>query len=245
MSHYANQVLSFRSYDVEFHPHTHGHLQIVLPVAGAMEIDIERRGKILDASVGAVIMPNFRHGQVAQGANRFLVVDLAASDTTTNGLADRFTLDPYFRISTALRRLVDYIELSAQRSSWMASNAAMCMPLLLDAIANSGGHHSRLDGLAKQLEDSIHRRWTVTDMAIAAGVSSSRLHSLFKTAFGQSPNRYLAALRLSHALRMLSSTNVPVSQVAQDTGYSDQSALTRAMRTALGTTPAKFRRHLQ
>ena len=238
----AQSVLSFRSYSAEFHPHTHGHLQIVLPVAGTMDIDIESRGQTLDGCVGAVVPPASRHGQLARGANRFLVVDCPGS--AGDEFAGQFDRQPYFRISPALRRLIDYIELSARRSKWLGANAELCTPLLLDAIER-GARPSRLDLLRREMEASIDRRWQVADMARVAGVGKSRLYSLFREAFGQSPNRYLAALRLSHAMRLLSSTDAPVCQIAQDSGYSDQSALTRAMRGELGVTPGKYRRNLQ
>lgn len=236
-------VLSLRSYGAEFHPHTHDYVQIVLPIVGTMDIDIESRGQTLDSRMGAVIPPTSRHGQLANRTNTFLVVDCPAS--IGNELAERFDGNPFFRISPALRRLIEYIELSSRHSAWLRANADLCLPLLLDAINDGAARPSRLDALRRQMEISIDRRWKVDDMARVAGVSKSRLHILFRDAFGQSPNRYLAALRLSHAMRLLSSTSVPVCEVAQDSGFSDQSALTRAMRHGLGVTPGRYRRNLQ
>ena len=212
----AHPALSFRSYDAEYHPHTHDYQQIVLPIVGTMEIDVEARGGRLDSCVGAAVTPASRHGQLSRGPNRFLVVD--CRDCESERFAGHFAADPYFRISPALRRLVDYIELSARRESWLGSIGDHCIPLLLNAVAEGAAQPSRLDTLRQQIESRIDERWRVADMARVAGVSTSRLHSLFRTAFGQSPNRYLAALRLSHALRLLSSTNVPVSRIAQDFG---------------------------
>jgi AraC-like DNA-binding protein len=42
--------------------------------------------------------------------------------------------------------------------------------------------------------------------------------------------------------RLLSSTDLSIAELAYRLGYADQSALTRAMRKAIGLTPAAYRR---
>jgi len=49
-------------------------------------------------------------------------------------------------------------------------------------------------------------------------------------------------LRLRWARHLLRSTPLPISTVAQRAGYSEQSALTRALRRETGRTPSMWRR---
>jgi transcriptional regulator GlxA family with amidase domain len=82
-------------------------------------------------------------------------------------------------------------------------------------------------------------------MAQAAGVGVSRLHALFRSELDTSPHAWLLALRLERACAWLAGSARPIADVALAAGFSDQSALTRAMRDSLGVTPAAYRRAVQ
>ena len=83
---------------------------------------------------------------------------------------------------------------------------------------------------------------TTAEIAAAAGVSPATLHRLFTAWHGRSPMRYLGGLRLARAKALLATTRKPVAEIALDCGYSEQSALTRALRREAGVTPAGYRR---
>jgi transcriptional regulator GlxA family with amidase domain len=72
-------------------------------------------------------------------------------------------------------------------------------------------------------------------------VSARRLATLFRATYGTTLHARLAEVRLRHALSLLEATALPIAEIAARTGYYDQSALTRHLKTALGTTPAAVR----
>jgi AraC family transcriptional regulator len=59
---------------------------------------------------------------------------------------------------------------------------------------------------------------------------------------GESYGEMVRRLRLDRARRLLSETELPLAEVALESGYCDQSHLTRTFRAELETTPAAFRR---
>jgi AraC-like DNA-binding protein len=69
------------------------------------------------------------------------------------------------------------------------------------------------------------------------------LHRRFLERFEQTPQAWLANLRMRHARRWLADSNLPVVDIALRLGFSDQAALTRAMRRLCDTTPAAWRRN--
>jgi AraC-like DNA-binding protein len=79
-------------------------------------------------------------------------------------------------------------------------------------------------------------------MARGAGVGVRRLHALFREEFDTTPHAWLLRQRLDSACAWLARDGHPIAQVALAAGFSDQSALTRAMRDTLGITPAAYRR---
>lgn len=91
------------------------------------------------------------------------------------------------------------------------------------------------------LSDELAGNVTLDELARAAGVSRHRLSRLFRTAYGMPPHRFQLAHRIRVARRMLE-RGVGVAEVAQATGFFDQSHLHRHFRRTLGMTPARYRR---
>nr|WP_057628065.1 AraC family transcriptional regulator [Stenotrophomonas terrae] len=79
-------------------------------------------------------------------------------------------------------------------------------------------------------------------MGQVAGVGLTALHGLFKREYGLTPAQWLLQQRLQLAQRQLAGGSQSLAQIAQQVGFSDQGALTRAMRRSLGITPGRYRR---
>jgi AraC family transcriptional regulator len=95
-----------------------------------------------------------------------------------------------------------------------------------------------LETVARRLADDL----TLEDLAAAAGASRFHFLRLFKNTLGMTPHRYVLEQRLAAAKRLLEETNMPLAQIASETGFSSQSHLCTAMRRACGVTPGQWRR---
>lgn len=69
--------LEVRSYDGENPYHQHDHVQLVLPLRGRMDIDVDGRGECIDQSMAALVAPGSVHSQLTDTDSRFLVLDCA------------------------------------------------------------------------------------------------------------------------------------------------------------------------
>jgi len=115
--------------------------------------------------------------------------------------------------------------------------------LLLDTLAlDTPRPASRLAALMARVEADPGQPWTTEAMAVATGLSVSRLHALFREERDTSPHAWLLDLRLARVRTWLAQTGLPIAELALRAGFSEQSALTRAMRRATGQTPAQYRR---
>jgi AraC family transcriptional regulator len=72
-------------------------------------------------------------------------------------------------------------------------------------------------------------------------VDPERLARGFRRSFGEPMADYLRRIRVDAAASKLASTDLPISQVAGDVGFADQSHLTRWFSRYLGTTPGRYR----
>lgn len=98
----------------------------------------------------------------------------------------------------------------------------------------------------RRSRDLIHDRFaqglSLAEIAAPAGVHPIHLARAFRQHFSCSVGDYARHLRLDHARRLLVTSCLPLTEVALEAGFTDQSHLTRALKQASGLTPAAFRR---
>jgi len=82
---------------------------------------------------------------------------------------------------------------------------------------------------------------TLRDVAGAALVSPYHFSRLFHAAVGVSPGKYLTAVRLFEAKRMLLTTLIKVADIVTMVGYSSVGTFTTRFTRAVGVSPAQYR----
>jgi AraC family transcriptional regulator len=110
--------------------------------------------------------------------------------------------------------------------------------------ATTGGSKKRALCARMFLHSSSRRPVTLAAMSTVIGVSRATLYRDFKSVFGYSPGAYLRAVRLESATKMLDKTTLPISVIAAECGFYDQSHLDRCFRRRLGFSPSTYR-HLK
>lgn len=88
------------------------------------------------------------------------------------------------------------------------------------------------------LDSTIH----VIDMACQARLSLSHFSHAFRHTFGEPPLAYVTRRRLLKACEMMRSGTEPLSSIARECGFYDQSHFTRHFHRRLGMTPQSWRR---
>lgn len=114
-----------------------------------------------------------------------------------------------------------------------------------DCYLLTNGRPYRLGGdLALMHNDPVHR-WSVNELAKAAGMSRSTFAQRFKDRVGVAPFDYLLRWRMRLAARALQETGKAVSEVGQQLDYTSESALSNAFKRSMGQAPTHYRaRHL-
>ncbi|GAA0921853.1 AraC family transcriptional regulator [Luteibacter anthropi] len=234
--------LSVRSYDGDTGSDRHEYAQIVLPVRGLVSLDIDGREGRAGAAMAAFVAQDTRHTTVGEVPNRSLIVDLDASllpGNITSRLAER----PFVPMTPAAMALVEYMRITLDEGRQTPEALSLWVPLLLDALTREAPRPvSRLARILGDVENAPHQPWTAADMAARGAMSVSRLHELFRSELDTTPRAWLANLRLRRASEQLVRGDEAIARIATACGFADQSTLTRAMRDAMGITPAAYRR---
>ena len=82
----------------------------------------------------------------------------------------------------------------------------------------------------------------LADVALTAGVHAVHLNKTFKRYFGLTIGNYVRQLRLQAAVRLLTASNLPISRIATEVGFCDQSHLTNVFRRSMLSAPSSFRK---
>lgn len=81
----------------------------------------------------------------------------------------------------------------------------------------------------------------VPDLAERAGLSASQFQREFRRVFGRTPAAWLLEVRVQAARQLLEHSNQPLSAIALDCGFHDQSHFTKRFKTATGLVPRAYR----
>jgi AraC family transcriptional regulator len=83
---------------------------------------------------------------------------------------------------------------------------------------------------------------TLSELARRVGLHPIYVARAFRAQYGCAVGDYVRCLRAERARRLLHHTRLPLSEIAAEAGYSDQSHMTREFRRAFDQSPAAYRR---
>lgn len=93
----------------------------------------------------------------------------------------------------------------------------------------------------RHLETSYGSALSPSTLARKAGMSPARFARAIKRIHGVSPMQLITKTRITAGCRLLVETEASISQVAQECGFADHSAFTRAFRATTGASPSEHR----
>jgi AraC family transcriptional regulator len=83
---------------------------------------------------------------------------------------------------------------------------------------------------------------SLVDIARSAMLSRFHFSRVFRNATGVSPGRFLSAIRIYEAKRMLASTSLTVTDISLAVGYNSLGSFTNRFTESVGLSPSRFRR---
>jgi AraC family transcriptional regulator len=79
-------------------------------------------------------------------------------------------------------------------------------------------------------------------LAQECGLSVSHFARSFKASFGVSTHKWLTERRIERSKHLMVTTTLPLTEIAIQSGFSDQAGLTRVFHRLVGKSPGKWRR---
>jgi len=92
-----------------------------------------------------------------------------------------------------------------------------------------------------RMDSASHEDWSVNRLARVSGVSEAHFARCFKDAFGVPPHRYLLTRRIERAKALLRDTDLPITDIAFQTGWNSLGTFGRIFRDITGESPSELR----
>lgn len=102
-----------------------------------------------------------------------------------------------------------------------------------------------IEHAVRRVIDDMHanlgQELTIDDMARTAMFSKFHFTRVFRNVTGTSPGRFLSALRLQEAKRLLLDTDFSVADISSQVGYSSVGTFSSRFKSCVGVSPSMFR----
>jgi AraC-like DNA-binding protein len=185
---------------------------------------------------------------------RVMYASPALLQTVATEVAGRATSLPFFatpiivdeHLASLFLRFHIAQEAAVSRLAWdslLLLVLTQCIQRYADtraALASVGGERKRVQRVREYLQEHSAEHVSLDHLAHIVNVSPYHLHRLFCQEVGLPPHQYQTQVRVARAKALLAQ-GLPISQVALDTGFADQSHLTRHFKRLVQVTPGRYR----
>lgn len=172
---------------------------------------------------------------------------------TAESLYGRPTHQPFFPDPVIKDRqlAVQFLQLSStfQRPTSMLERSSLlsiCLSQFLQRHAEQRAlpqlperDHRRVQQVKDYLIDHLTENVSLSQLAQQTGLSPYRLHHVFRQEVGMALHQYQIQARITRAKQLLGQ-GFPLKQIAEETGFADQSHLTRQFKRFVQVTPGRY-----
>ena len=149
-------------------------------------------------------------------------------------------------ITLYIRKILDvYQSFSAGSKIQIVSHLLLIMSRLIQIFSLEVSAHDKnykkLRTVLNYIEEHFAEKIQISTLSDLIHVCDDRLIRLFKEVTSETPIEYIMNLRIEAAIKLLSSTDLPISDIAEETGFGSATYMTRVFKQKLKTTPGKYR----
>ena len=94
------------------------------------------------------------------------------------------------------------------------------------------------------IDENFHKDFALTILAKQAGISPQHLCRVFKETLNMRPLEYLTRRRLQEAKRLLQRTELPIAEIALQSGFPDAGYFSTVFKKHEGITPMEYKKSL-
>jgi AraC family transcriptional regulator len=128
--------------------------------------------------------------------------------------------------------------LGAALAARLVQNYAVSKP----EFKANGLSRAQLARVVDYIKANVAQDLSILDLATLTGMSESHFSRSFKQSVGIAPYRYLMQQRVERAKQLLKQQAISISDIALDSGFANQTHLTKVFRQMTGMTPKAYQK---
>ena len=231
--------------------HTHSHRQIVIGLLGESKISIDGEIGLIKVGQGCIVSSNTFHSFQAVGISEVLLINApidnmqySHSCEIVNELLDQ---NCYFQLDRSFFSLITLLLVELKKEPHNLLLRESCHHLILSSlkkyiyIGRANRHRLNISNIDQYIAKNIANKISISQLATCVFLGGSQFHVLFKEVTGITPHQYLLNKRFMYARELLDSSALSISDIANRSGFSSQSAFTNLFTKKQGISPAKYR----
>ncbi len=235
--------------------HDHSYTQIVIGLKGQAEFEVCGSGNIVGPGQGCVVTSGSDHavgGIVGQSDILVLNLPTPSNDDplALQKINDLSRQDIYFQLDGQIQRLIQMLVLEMQQNPDDLLLSRACgdtVSAVLQRHISSFSTHRKdsrfdLEAVDRYIEQNLSRRISVAQLAGSVFLGESQFHMLFKEQIGVTPHQYVLGKRIDMAKTLIEQGRLNLGQIAELTGFSNQSTFTHTFSRLQGVSPSQFKK---
>ena len=225
------------------------YLSIVQATEGYYEIGIDTETPVSLKEMGGFIAPAYRVQHITHHMNpstkrmkaHWIFLDIVVNQ--------RYHLDEIYRFPVSIPD--PYCSDVCRIIEKITQMSEICLKLseiyqLIQILLEISFPADITDDLAFKISQYIRRnlseKLSPGLLAQEFHISPSTLFRLFHQNFGASPSNYVNSVRLTNAMGLLETTELPISVISERLGFYDQPAFSRLFKQKYGVSPLQYRK---
>jgi len=232
-----------------FPMHTHNQFVIGAIEKGAETLRLEGASLVIGEGDVITINPGLAHSnssladEVLEYRVFYLPPELVEAYTGLCGLCFHAPSRRDIAAAKKLLRLHRWFEQDGADRLEQESAVAQIIDIAFEGAGHRDDQHQSPQSVRRAqryIDDHYKEGFGLDVVAQEAGLSKFHLVRSFKRAYGLSPFAYRTQRRIDEAKCMVRA-GAPLTQIATELGFSDQSHLTRKFQSIVGISPARYR----
>lgn len=230
--------------NTEVQSHQHDCYEIVYYLQGSGSTTINQTIHAYSENTFSIIRPRSIHNEIHHQATEVLCIGfplLERQDDSfhlENGL---FTDHSCF--------LLQIIKKMKQELATQRIHSQLKLKLLLnefliefERMRSAPSSSDSFDYIENYIHEHFNQDIDLPSLSKLSGYSYDHFRHLFKTKLGESPMSYIIHKRIEHAKKLMLATDMTMSAIAQECGFSNSSQFSGTFRKETGLSPSEFKR---
>lgn len=240
-------------------PHAHNYAELFYIIGGNGQFRIDDNLFPVHTNQLVIVNPNIIHTEVSYEAHplEYIVIGIEGLELSLQGNNDgRFCIFSFSENDSVLSCMQKILLEMQNRNHRYEDVCQAYMEILIVQLTRNAGFslsqipsvplvNRQCTSIRHFIENNYKEHLTLDLLAAEANVNKYYLAHAYKQEYGISPISYMISCRIREGKRLLSETDLSLSQISSILGFSSPSYFSQSFRRWEGTSPMEYRRQNQ